>query len=152
MEILSGLPPADHEHPRAHHRPPRTTHPDAAADYLRATRATAAVIAEVFAERLRQDEVWGEQNHPDGTGREPWPSAARLARQVCKARASAGVVTWFDIAREEAFEAFAETDPVRLRAELIQAAAVFAAWAEAIDRRRPGDPVHERLGGSSVPS
>lgn len=43
--------------------------------------------------------------------------------------------TWLLIALEEALEAFSETDPVKLRAELVQLGAVVVAWIEAIDRR-----------------
>lgn len=45
---------------------------------------------------------------------------------------------WLHILREEVAEAFAETDPVALRGELVQVAAVAVAWAEAIDRRTVG--------------
>lgn len=43
--------------------------------------------------------------------------------------------TWLLIALEEVFEALAESDPAKLRAELVQSAAVHVAWIEAIDRR-----------------
>lgn len=36
---------------------------------------------------------------------------------------------------EEVAEAFAESDDARLRAELVQVAAVAQAWIESIDRR-----------------
>ena len=49
-------------------------------------------------------------------------------------RYTGGEGTWADILREEYFEALAETDPARLRVELIQVAAVAVAWVEAIDR------------------
>ena len=32
--------------------------------------STANVLREVGIERVLQDQKWGEQNHPDGTGRE----------------------------------------------------------------------------------
>jgi hypothetical protein len=67
---------------------------------------TMRVLDEVQDERRRQDAKWGEQNHPDGT-----------------------------IALEEVFEALVETDPAKLRDELLQVAAVAVAWVEAIDRR-----------------
>ena len=104
------------------------------------------VIAEVRAERRRQDAKWGEQNHPDGTGRAPhaenWGVADgssgyirdRLT-QRCQARFEIGVGAWLDILAEEVAEAFAEDDPALLRAELIQVAAVAVSWVEAIDRR-----------------
>lgn len=94
-----------------------------------------AIFDDVRAERARQDEQWGEQNHPDGTGREGDKINAEYARTACEAAASRGAVTWRHIATEEDMEACAETDPAKLRAELIQAIAVKVAWVEAIDRR-----------------
>lgn len=104
------------------------------------------VLAEIAAERERQDEKWGEQNHPDGTGpnffplraHRSWHTASRLAaeaKKVTDAAARDQTTTWRVILLEEVFEAFAEADPAKLRAELIQVAAVAAQWVEAIDRR-----------------
>ncbi|MFJ4828431.1 hypothetical protein ACIP79_00595 [Streptomyces sp. NPDC088747] len=96
---------------------------------------TDRVLSEVLAERIRQDARWGEQNHPDGTGSFDQKAAAVRARADCQLSAADGKVTWAHIAREEDCEALAESDPVRLREELIQAAAVKVAWIEALDRR-----------------
>lgn len=96
---------------------------------------TDRVLADVLAERIRQDEKWGEQNHPDGTGQYPEALAADVARMACQNAAEGGHLDWLHILREEVAEAFAEADPARLRTELIQVAAVAVAWAEAIDRR-----------------
>ena len=97
------------------------------------------VQREVMQERDRQDAKWGQQNHPDGSGDEPGSRLRALqadhAREVCQKHAAEGTVTWLDILREELAEAFAESDPAKLRAELIQVAAVAVAWVEAIDRR-----------------
>ncbi|TIH27052.1 hypothetical protein, partial [Subtercola vilae] len=118
-----------------------------------------AIAVEVQAERDRQDQKWGEQNHPDGTG----PSRmilgdlkytkafdghrgislatasadvlAGCAKQVTDSAAKQGNVFWQDILLEEVFEAFAESDTSKLRTELIQVAAVAQQWVEAIDRR-----------------
>ena len=101
--------------------------------------AMLAVLGDVAAERRRQDDKWGEQNHPDGTGRKGlWEDdrrAADAARAQCEARFAAGVGTWHDILNEEYKEAMAEVDPLKLREELIQVQAVACAWVEAIDRR-----------------
>jgi NTP pyrophosphatase (non-canonical NTP hydrolase) len=69
------------------------------------------VLAEVAAERARQDHKWGEQNHEDAF--------------------------WYLILGEEVGEvAKATLDSVQeLREELIQVAAVAVSWIEAIDRR-----------------
>ena len=119
---------------------------------------TLSVINEVNAERVRQDAKWGEQNHPDGTGPDvtvwiesvtPTPNeprrktshafrAADLAegmRARCKRAPEEGGDTYERILTEEWAEALAESDPARLREELIQVAAVAVAWVEAIDRR-----------------
>lgn len=100
------------------------------------------VAEEVVGERIRQDAKWGEQNHPDGTG-ESWlldddpdaGEAADLYRRWTEDAVAYKRLAWRHILIEEVAEAFAETDPAALRAELIQVAAVAQAWAEAIDRR-----------------
>jgi hypothetical protein len=97
-----------------------------------------AVLREVLAERCRQDEKWGQQNHPDGTGPDAghqWAVLAQIARDECQEAADRGESTWRGILCEEVCEAFAEADPAKLREELLQVAAVAAAWVEAIDRR-----------------
>lgn len=99
-----------------------------------------SVVGEVVAERERQDAKWGEQNHPDGTGRSWHQHMARSARQTCEEMFAAGQGTWGHILAEEFFEALAESDPVKLRAELIQVAAVSVAWVGAIDRRTDREP------------
>lgn len=94
-----------------------------------------SILAEVLAERERQDARFGEQNHPDGTGSERDAFRAHLARGMYTLKARRGRLTWADVLREEFYEAVSETDPTRLRAELIQVAAVSVAWIAAIDRR-----------------
>lgn len=100
------------------------------------TLKIASVLAEVLEERLRQEAQWGEQNHPDGTGKIGDSHIADLAKVRNDAHVAEGILTFRDILEEEVFEAFAESDPDRLREELIQVAAVAGAWVEAIDRRR----------------
>jgi hypothetical protein len=96
------------------------------------------VEGDVRREREAQDLKWGEQNHPDGTDRTPVEHSelvARHAKTMCQRAAAGGTVTWKHILWEEVAEAFAETDPAKLRTELIQVAAVAMTWVEAIDRR-----------------
>jgi hypothetical protein len=95
----------------------------------------AHVLAEIQAERQRQDAKWGEQNHPDGTGNKSQQDYADQARKWCEAAFGSGYGTWADVLAEEVAEVNAERDPARLRAELVQVAAVAAAWIAAIDRR-----------------
>jgi hypothetical protein len=102
------------------------------------------ILSEVADERDRQDAKWGEQNHADGTGpdvrwvigqnRPAW-IAADAIRKWCDAAHQRGDGSWLNILHEEVAEAFAAPDTAALRAELIQVAAVAAAWVEAIDRR-----------------
>jgi hypothetical protein len=93
------------------------------------------VLADLNKERDQQDEMWGPQySHPDGTGGvHRW--LADSYRDLCQANFDAGEGTFADILLEEVFEAMAESDPVLLRGELVQAGAVIVKWIEAIDRR-----------------
>jgi hypothetical protein len=93
-------------------------------------------------ERQAQLAKWGDQHHPDGTGHDrvwaftgPASYVAACARQQTEDLAADGYATWTDIALEEFAEAIAESDPVKLRAELVQVAAVCAAWIADLDSR-----------------
>lgn len=101
------------------------------------------IASEIVTERIRQDKKWGEQNHEDGTGKPGDIYQAHTARELTESRFKTGIGTWKDILREEVYEAFAETDPDKLREELIQVAAVAASWVEAIDRRREPEHLHQ---------
>jgi hypothetical protein len=94
----------------------------------------AAVLADVAAERARQDTRWGQQDHPHGTGDIAMRMQALSYREGCKRHFADGIGTWRDILLEEVYEAMAEADPRALRAELVQVAAVATQWIEAIDR------------------
>jgi malonyl CoA-acyl carrier protein transacylase len=93
------------------------------------------ILGEIAEERQRQNERWGEQNHPDGTGTAMHQELVKHARAAVAKHVDFGMLSWQDILLEEVAEAFAETDPALLRAELVQVAAVATAWIEAIDRR-----------------
>jgi hypothetical protein len=111
------------------------------------------VLAEVAEERVRQTAKHGDQSHlPNGTGPAlilrdlpQYQSASRAdhlaiwAKARCKAASQNeggdGSITFEHILTEEWGEAIAESDPVKLRAELIQLAAVAVQWVQAIDRR-----------------
>lgn len=95
----------------------------------------ASVAREVIQERVRQDAVWGEQNHPNGTSG-IYGKSARYYRDMCSKKHDAGYGTWLDILLEEVYEAAAEVDPASLRDELIQVAAVAVAWVECLDRTK----------------
>lgn len=87
------------------------------------------------AERLRQLEKWGEQNHHDGTSSAN-SAIADLARESCDASFKAGTGSWLDILLEEVMEASAEEDEEKLKEELVQVAAVAESWVAAIIRRQ----------------
>jgi len=96
------------------------------------------ILAELFAERVRQDAKWGAgRDYPDGTN-PAWRRMADAARCDCDEAAESGELDWLHIAKEEIFESFAETGPEKLRAELVQAAASIVAWIEGIDSRDGG--------------
>lgn len=97
--------------------------------------ATFVVMQEIVNERVRQDVKWGQQNPVDGTGTVNDLRFAEAARALTDYYAKRGGATWKMILDEEVREAFAESDPILLRAELSQVAAVAAAWMEALDRR-----------------
>lgn len=90
---------------------------------------------EIDAERHRQVAEFGEQHHPDGTGLPVYQHSARRYRDHADRAAASGHLAWRDVLMEEVYEALAESDPAKLRAELLQVAAVCAAWISDIDSR-----------------
>ena len=94
------------------------------------------VTDEIQDELDRQDEQWGEQSHPDGTGLAEDATIAEKAKALNDFFVATDSLTWRDILWEEVAEAVAEKDEDRLREELIQVSAVAANWVKAIDRRR----------------
>lgn len=95
------------------------------------------IITDILAEFDRNNARWGDQSHLlDGTSEAHFRRAADHHRQQCQTQARYGTVNWGDILLEEVYEALAEEDPVKLRAELVQVGAVALAWVEAIDRRQ----------------
>jgi len=101
------------------------------------------IFDEIRAERRRQDEKFGEQNHPM-LGKQlkfpemgPYPSELILVNQLelTKERIEAGVHGWLDVLIEEICEAFLETEPEKQREEMVQVAAVAVSIIEYLDRR-----------------
>jgi len=92
-------------------------------------------VHDIWPERQRQHEKWGEQNHADGTGAKGDNEIAAVTKKITDLAAANGALTWRMILEEEVSEAFAETDEAKLRAELVQVAAVAQAWVAALDRR-----------------
>ena len=115
--------------------------------------ATYTVALDVIAERARQFSRYGSNDDlPDGSGPETrWlgPYSADSAEVVERTlrndyeefEEEVGKPTWVHLIREEVAEAFAESDPERLREELIQVAALCVSWVETLDTRALlGDP------------
>lgn len=96
----------------------------------------ARIRDDIRAERHRQHELYGDQTHlPMGTGQpgsfgELWAARA----EYLDAYLAEGL-TFAHILAEEVAEVMTETDPTKLRTELIQVAAVCVQWIEAIDGR-----------------
>lgn len=91
-----------------------------------------AMMAAVRAERQRQLEKWGVQRHPHGTGEAGFKILADQWKAICDANHERGQDDWLTIAAEEFMEAASETDLRKLFDEVVQNAAVFVAWGEAI--------------------
>lgn len=101
------------------------------------TPGVKAFAEAVDTERQAQLRKWGEQHHPDGTGGPVMQQRADEARAQCQYLAANGGPDWRSILLEEVYEALAESDPEKLRAELVQSAAVIAAWLADLDSRTP---------------
>jgi hypothetical protein len=96
-----------------------------------------SVFDEIEAELLRAEAKFPDQHLPNFPERMDWDHATAERDQAqeltdrCHAK---GVVTWWHVLREEVYEAFAESDPAKLRAELIQVGAMAVRWIEDLDR------------------
>lgn len=104
--------------------------------------AETRIAFEVLAEVQRQVEKRGEQNHADisrydhaPSARSEYGSRANRWKEANDGRAKYGNTAWDGVLLEEVYEALAEEDPARIRAELVQVAAVAVNWIGAIDRR-----------------
>lgn len=98
------------------------------------------VLTEVQAERMQQIAKRGVQHREDGTGGPVMQRRAEEARACCEYLAKHGGADWRAVLLEEVYEAMAEDDPAKLRAELVQSAAVCVAWIEDIDSRGADRP------------
>ena len=110
---------------------------------------TALVLADVAEHRAEQRARYGDNaDLADGTGPgvrwlHTFPvmscnSTAELIEvRLRQEYESHGEVapSWMHLVREEVAEAFQESDPVRLRAELVQVAALCVSWCETLDAR-----------------
>ena len=124
-------------------------------------------VLEVLDERARQYARYGTNaDLEDGTGPDVrwipniWDAydstaegiEAGLRADYEATEVTQGKITWMHLVREEVAEAFAESDPARLREELIQVAALCVSWVEKLDDRaaepepepEPEPPVGQR--------
>ena len=97
---------------------------------------TQTIVDDVIAEIIEAEAKFGRQyDVPDGTGMSSWAEIADRRRLACQRAFQDGMGSWRLILNEEIAEAFAQDDPARLRAELLQVAAVALRWIDAIDER-----------------
>lgn len=101
-----------------------------------------SILADIARERFAQDVKWGKpKDVPNGTGADveltgltfgEWRDA--IQRRVDRlAETHESVMSY--VLLEEVFEALAEGTDDKLRAELVQVAAVAAKWIQIIDER-----------------
>jgi hypothetical protein len=112
-------------------------------DHLSRWFATSDVLNDVSDEREAQFDQWGDQSLPFGTGGDDMAFLARYYREVCQRNAAYGAVTWADVLLEEVYEALSEADPVKLKDELVQVAAVAVQIIEYINRQGGSDAATE---------
>lgn len=103
---------------------------------------TLDVLNEVALERILQDDQWGVQSHPNtnAVARSFIADQYDIKRSV-EADSQNGRCTWAHILLEEVAEAVEETDPQRIREELVQVAAVCVAWVEDLDQGTDPFPI-----------
>ncbi len=102
-----------------------------------------SIVAEIVGERARQDQKWGDPHDvADGTGAhvtffggDTFADLRDATQAAVDAAAAVGGSRMSWVLLEEVFEALAESDEQKLRAELIQVAAVAAKWVQIIDAR-----------------
>jgi NTP pyrophosphatase (non-canonical NTP hydrolase) len=87
-------------------------------------------------EMERQNEKWGEQNHPMHNDHLLYDCMRSRAKLYKKINDNDSPHSWFFILMEEVYEAFAETKPKKQREEIIQVAAVAIQIAECLERKK----------------
>ena len=97
------------------------------------------IFNEIFQERKKQDDKWGEQNHP--IVEENFDSFIdygiideKSAKQYCEDAIKRKNLTWANIIVEEITEALHARTKEEMREELVQCAAVLVAMIESLDR------------------
>jgi hypothetical protein len=93
------------------------------------------IFLEISRERKRQDEKWGEQNHPMLDISRTIEGMREKRNEYQKVNNNGVYISWFNILMEEVYEAFSDTEPEKQREEMIQVAAVAVQIIECLDRR-----------------
>lgn len=93
----------------------------------------------IEAECCRQDDRFPDQHLPNGAPENDREVFFRNtmrdnAKAATQAAVADGTLTWALLVNEECHEVLAEADPVALRAELVQLAALAVRWIEDLDR------------------
>lgn len=84
------------------------------------------IFSEVAQELVKAEVKHGPQMHiPLGCGNRAFGTLSEYYKERTDIAFSHGRGTWMHIAREEAYETFAEDEPAKIRAEALQAAAMF---------------------------
>ena len=96
------------------------------------------ILHDIITETARAEKLHAK-DYPDGTSANLTPLAQQF-RMLAEAKEDVGMVTWADVLGEETAEAISETDPARLRAELVQVASVAVRWIASLDRREGPSP------------
>jgi hypothetical protein len=95
----------------------------------------AEILHEVHREMVLAERKHGDQlDVPLGCSKQ-YAGAAKAAQESTGAAFQGGYGTWMHIAWEEAMETFAEEDLDKIRAEALQAAAMFAQIARVCDHQ-----------------
>jgi hypothetical protein len=109
------------------------------------TPTTLSTLLEVEQEVARQHKLWGEQNHPNrgfehnSIYADAFAEHASDWKRLNDLRVADGTIAFDGILLEEVYEAVSESEPARIREELVQIAAVAVTWIAAIDRRSIGN-------------
>lgn len=98
---------------------------------------TNKVLGQIAAERVRQETKFPDQRLPLGTGGS-WAQAMYghllgVVRNINDRHNETGEATWESVLAEEVFEALVESDPAKVREEMVQVAAVAVRIVENID-------------------
>jgi hypothetical protein len=92
------------------------------------------IFKTIAEERKRQNEKWGEQNHPMLDV--PFTTEGMLQGQCTYKQLNDSMkdCCWFTILMEEIYESFSETDPAKQREEMVQVGAVVEQIIEYLER------------------